>query len=355
MGQSIRKPTETASACIERCGIAAALLLLAGACGSPFAPGPAAFGSELDLPRVGTLGLAPSAPEAIVVNVTRQGHLAVDGEGPLSLDGLREALVRCTDHPSWREPDGSSHHVLLVNVDASVPWMVVQWILVLAAEPRVGIYRLFFGARPRAGDASGAIGCRLPKDHGFEPLTDMFWKETPTFCVRLFARPDRRRSDPEALYPRMCAALERAGHPRDVVCEIRTPRSFGRWVPTGFVIQTADVAIRAGATELRFSGPGALPTELDDIAWLARKIAEVKASNVTPYIRVGSEVVGAYPRGGGLPTAQGLLPQLYGVNLDDRRLTPHYEFSGELGGPTPFWNLEPEEEMVELDVFLPAR
>lgn len=315
-----------------------ALGLVLGACGVAATPPAPPGGPGIDLPVVGTLGIAPPEPDAIVLYVTADGRILLDGDESLSWGDLQRELASRTADPEWRKADGTSRHVLLLNIDTSVPWIVVQWILTAAAGPDVNVTRIFFGVRGRASEARGAIGCGVPADHGIR-CSQEFIEEPPAFSVAVLARPHAPRSDPEALFPRMDAILRGAGHPPQLVLVLRTPWPYGSRVPAGFVIQILDVAIRAGVTDVLFGGSGApLPPEGSDIEWMTRVVGEVKAENAVPYIKAGEELVGAFPEDSPLPPTRGRLPYLYGVNLDhEPDPEPFPEPSGE-PQPVPFSN-----------------
>ena len=293
---------------------------------------PARLPAGRTLPRVGTLGAVPPAAETIVVDVTGDGRLLVDGEDTLTLVALSEALQRRTAGPNWRELDRSSRKHLLVRADASVPWRIAQWILMMAADPRVGIYKIHFGATSRGGEGDGAIGCELPKDRGIT-ATEMFAEERPVVRTRIFMS-TRPESDPEALF--LVLARLRATSGEGVRFEIATPPPKGRRVPAGFVIRVMDVALRAGFQSLVLEGaPMPEARFLASADFLRSVITEQGEAVNTPTIHVGNAIVGRLPGGDAVPPARGLLPTLYGFagrtgDADEPLSEDHVETDGDL-------------------------
>ncbi len=279
------------------------------------APAEEADGAQISLPRLGTLGQAPTGPEVIEVRVAADGALTVDGKGPLGLAGLDRELTAATADPRWREPDGTCTRVLLVNADERVPWRVAQWVMMAAAAPRVTIHRVFFGARAQTGDEAGAIGWHLPRDRGLGRRT----ATVPLYPIQAIARPDHPGpSDPEAMFPHLASTLEAAGGAEKAQFQIRTPPPFGQGVPTGFVLGIVDVLARAGAASLSFEGaapPLVRGTDAsEDLKALRETVAELRKTAAVPCIRLGkNEPLGTVPEGTEVPAAEGLLPRLHGI------------------------------------------
>ncbi len=275
---------------------------------------------HIELPVVGTLGRAPAGPGTIVVDVDGDGRISVDGEGPLSLIGLRDELQRRTANPRWREPDRSSLKILLVNADASLPWPVAVWVMQVAAGPTIGLYRVFFGARARASGEVGALGWALPKDMSCGSMTPS--PEHVGLSVRLSTH-DGPASEPEDLL----APLRKAAgeHPvRNVKLDLVVLRGKSGPVSTGFVVRVAAVALAAGVRWLFMEGaPPPFPVaDADDVDALLRRVAELKAKTGYPTLRVGKETLGALPSYEPVPVARGRLDHLYGSRVEKTEPKP---------------------------------
>jgi biopolymer transport protein ExbD len=61
-----------------------------------------------------------------------------------TLEGLKTALRAVTRDPHLREPDGSSKVVILIRGDREAKWKYVQWIMQVAADPSIKIYKMHF-------------------------------------------------------------------------------------------------------------------------------------------------------------------------------------------------------------------
>ena len=65
-----------------------------------------------------------------------------------ALEGLKTALRQLAGSMSstnpLREPDGSSKVVVLIRGDRDAKWKYVQWIMQVAADPTIRIYRMHF-------------------------------------------------------------------------------------------------------------------------------------------------------------------------------------------------------------------
>jgi hypothetical protein len=305
--------------------------------------------AEIDLPRVGTLGQAPTGEDTILLTVTGDGAIRVDGEGPLSLLGLRNRLREKTADRRWREADHSSRKQLLVNADASLPWIVSQWVMMVAADPTVQLYKIFFGARPREGDARGAIGWTLPKDRGLQPTAQQV-EDVPRITAKIVMN-DLPPSDPEALLPHLQQLRAALGGGSGIRFEIQTPPPRGGSVPTGFVVRVVDVAARAGFAHILFEGaPMSAGAEMaEDVEALRRFVARLEAREGTPTLRVGGRTVGQRPAGAPAPAGRGLLPTRYGIGLASRAEGSEEELVEEepLDAAPPG---EPLEEEIEEEI-----
>jgi len=299
------------------------------------AAGPAAPPADLALPRVATLGALPPAEETLVVDVTSVGDVFLDGQGPLTLQALGEAFARRTADPAWREPDRSSRWNLLIRADERVPWMLPVWILQVGANPKVGLYKAAFAARPRDGDGIGALGCELPKDRGIQ-ATAQIVEEIARLSAKIFMN-DAPESDPEALYPILRRWREVGGE--GLKFEVKTPPPKGRGVPTGYVVRVLDVALRAGFREVVLEG-AMMPTpeEAASATWLRDIVAALKQQPGTPTIKIGNETVGRLPEGADVGPVEGLLPTAWGFGtkpkegpvIRDQEIEDHVETDNDL-------------------------
>ncbi len=302
----------------------ALLLLVLSACGGgdrvarPLPPG-------LELPVVGTLGRLPTGPAVIHVDVDEDGRIHCGGKGPLSLVGLRDAFVAETAEVAWREYDGSSRKILLLTADARLPWVVPIWILQTASGPRVQLWRIFLAARAREDGRQGAIGLTLPRDRS-GPVPDV---PNPPFSLRARIRLRAGPADgPEVVAAPVAAAF--ASHPKHwVVVEIAAVPPTGPAVPTGFVTEVLDVALRSGARRIGLEGLP-LPTDPerdergpddppafdpDDLDGFLRCVAWWKARFGEPTLTVTGTVDDPPLDPPPLPAARGVLGGLYGAEV----------------------------------------
>lgn len=258
-------------------------------------------GRQLALPRIGTVGIEPPAEQTVLISVTSAGTIHLDPEeGALSLTELRMALGRRAAPGHLRQPDGSSNLAALLDIDASTPWTVVQWLMQTLAHPAIRIHKLYFGARATGDGREGAIASRLPKD-----------RSGP---ARAGPAPERIRvkaflgsgepSEPAALY----AALLQipAERRQSALWEIVAAPPLGGNVPHGAMLQTLDAMIAAGATHIMFEGAAPPPTDrvFGDAEALAQSIRERKTRPGHPYVKLGRQRIAhdapqrEIPRGG---------------------------------------------------------
>jgi len=284
------------------------------------AGGASARRADLDLPRVGTVGVATS-PEGTtaVISVTRDGWIRVPGESkPLSLMELQRWLQRKTANPVLREPDGSSRVDALLDVDSTIPWTITQWIMQTCANPEIRIYRISLGAQTRDGKA-GAIATVLPKDRGLEPTrrtaVDIIKHKVKLFKLERATEP----SDMRALYTQLKARHEATGRSDDTVFEIVAPPPKGGLVPHGYVVQAVDVCLAVGAHNIVFEG-AAYPRGdalLASADWLKRHIDTLRETPGVPVIKLNNDpswIAGAAEGLGAVP-ARGLLAQRWGAGV----------------------------------------
>ncbi len=332
MGTSRRRPPEGDRRCgssrerarfAETLRLNAATSLFLGAlaclvgCGGGQDAGPGAA-AGIELPVVGTLGHAPSGPDTIEVGIDRDGRISLGGLGPLDLVSLQKELAARTPYPGARALDGTSKKRLLIRADAAVPWIVPCWVTMAAADPRVEIYQVFLAARARGDGALGAIGWRLPVDRsGPRPFVRDAAPRILTLRLRMS---DGVESDPAAIL----SELRRVAGDRpvsEITLEVKYPPPRGATVPTEFVAQVLDQALRAGVRRVTFEGspfPGGYPQSPDaspsldpaDANALLTYVRSLAAAGGKPTIRVRTEDLGGASPGDRLPD-RGLLPGLY--------------------------------------------
>ena len=325
-------------------------LLVAVGCGSGEGD-PRSVLAGIDLPEVGTLGRTPGGPGTIAVDVTADGRISIGEQGPLSLLGLRDALQRRTADPAWRELDHTSLKILLVNADASLPWTVSQWILQTAADPSVGISRIFFGARARRSDAVGALGCTLPRDRSCGDYGGI--GDPPHLAVSVVPR-DGTPSEPEDLLAPLRAAVGERPI-AELRLHLKSVRGKNGEIPTGFMVRLVDVALRAGVKNISFEGaPMSLDFEPGDVEGLLDHVAGLRARLGSPVLKVNREVVGALPSFEPVPDSKGRLAHLYGFGIEREEPAPRREaLTVTIAGEVVEEELEEEtsevhpEEMVE--------
>ncbi len=263
----------------------------------------------LTLPRVGTLGEAPTGADVLIVQIERDGSIHVDGDGPLGLNELDLTLRRATDAPGARNEDGTSRRELLVMADGAVPWVVTQWVLMTAAHPVIGIDRIHFAARPQEGNAVGAIACPLPHDRARTGKE----QGIPRLGITLSTAHELPASDVAALFPELTAQTRPLRGAGSVHFEIRTPPPLGPRVATRHVIETLDVLARAGARTVTLSGvPLPVGDSQSTIDRLRRKTAEMRTGDRGCRVRLGETLIGSLSPTTAVPEAQGLVPRAYG-------------------------------------------
>jgi biopolymer transport protein ExbD len=265
---------------------AGALWLLAAAMGLPSAR--ADEPKPPDLPRLGTIGRRPDPSVVIPVAIDRDGRITVDGGRSLGLAELRDELRRRTDKSEWRNDDGTSNRVLLVDADAAVPWRLGQWVVQVAADPRIQISRIFFGARPLEGEGRGAIGWTLPVDRGLS-RSGTFPDPIRHVAIKAFAAADADRSDPQGVAASVRRALADGKDGEPAIFEVKAPPPLGAGVPTGTVMAILDVLHRAGARDVRFEG--AAPPQDASANAIRAWVKETRATKAIPYLVMDGKVV----------------------------------------------------------------
>ncbi|MDF1701512.1 MAG: hypothetical protein P1V36_10185, partial [Planctomycetota bacterium] len=206
-------------------------------------------GFDLQLPRIGTVGVEPPKDQTILISVTQAAYVHVgDDTTKLSMEALRAVLARRAAPDATREEDGSCKLAVLLDIDASTPWAFVQWIMQTCAHPAVKIHKLYFGVRAASDGAEGTVAVRLPKDRSGPILTT---PPPPKIKVKTFFA-EREPSDPRALF----AALRKVplAERQAALWELAAPPPHGGKVPHGYILQLLDAMITAGATNIMFEG-----------------------------------------------------------------------------------------------------
>ena len=177
-------------------------------------------GSKLQLPTLSCVGEEPKADRRLVISVTAQGDIFVEGrKQPQSLDQVHAVLRKRARDPMLLQPDGSSALVPLLDIDASMPWVIGQWLLMLCAAPDVKATTVAFGVMHRGTLRTGALTIELPQDRSVTPV-----KVPPPLQdkakVKLFGK-GTATSDPRLLYE-LLARLPKARN-RQTLLEVVTP------------------------------------------------------------------------------------------------------------------------------------
>ncbi|MDA1195496.1 MAG: hypothetical protein O2894_09975 [Planctomycetota bacterium] len=249
-------------------------------------------GTQLTLPRLSIVGQEPPHGMEVLVSVTSSGHIYIGAdERPSSMAQLAARMRERADaDPALREVDGGSRLALLLDADVTTPWNVVQWIMQTCAHPAVRIYRIYFGARAARDGVEGALATRLPKDRS-GPVGPR--EPGHTFRVKAFHRAGET-SDPLALYAKLRSVpLEVRQRGR---WEIVAPPPYGGAVPYGYILETLDVLLAAGATNVVFEG-AAMPPQDDglftDADALAAHLTALKARPGVPFLKLGADRIEA--------------------------------------------------------------
>jgi len=262
---------------IRRACLGTALLALA-ALGRPCAAGddpgakPAVPSSELV--KAGAVWDPP--PDPLSISLAADGTISLLGH-EVGLDELREALSDATKDPIHREPDGESRIDVVLRVAPSLPWAVVQWVMMECSDARVRMHRLHFAVASEAGDPEGVIPAFLPEDRG--GLSPVAFAPDPSVRAALFA--SEELADRGSVFAALRAALAAT---RRKTVEIETP--FRLLPRAGHVLSVLDLALRAGAQKIDFAGApmplprrspvaatAALPGQPGSLAWLRAWVA----------------------------------------------------------------------------------
>ncbi len=259
----------------------------------------------VNLPQVTHVGGEPAAESRIVIRLTGRGVLTMgDDATPLSLRALHDGLVaECKRRgPKWEEVDGASALHAVLEIDRTVPWKFVQWIMQTCAHPDVKIYKIAFRAVTRTTKKAGAILTELPKDRGGPGLDGITRKRVRR--IKVF-KTERGPTDLRAVW----AALQKTPieQRRETSYEIVAPPPKGGAVSTGFVVQLVDLVLRAGGTRLTFEGAAMPRDTIGDAAWLAAEVTRERPGNV--FVRIEQQSLDPDAPQADLP-ADGVFPQV---------------------------------------------
>jgi len=120
----------------------------------------------IDVPTIGTVGDFPDPAHRIVVNVTRDGRILIDGR-PLSFRELEIELEECARRSSdvIDDVDGArtiSDEAVVLRVDSETSWDATICLIEACAHARV--WRVFFVVRDQDGHAEGAFKLYVSPD-----------------------------------------------------------------------------------------------------------------------------------------------------------------------------------------------
>jgi biopolymer transport protein ExbD len=189
-------------------------------------------GDDVELQRVGSVGMVPPEGARTDITVRADGSIHVRGK-EVDFATLRFMLR------------GASSSVANIHLraDRRLPWQAMQWILMACAENRLS--RVFHSVLPEKGDKPGALALFLPED-GPRPGAGA------ELQVGIGAK---GRGDPAALYAELKAGL--ANTDRATLAATRVTLRAEPACELGWVLQTCDAILRAGIRQIEFGAPGA--------------------------------------------------------------------------------------------------
>ena len=225
---------------------------------------PSETAEGIEVPVIGTVGDFPEPEHRLVVNVTADGRIVVDG-APLPASSLIEDLRRRADAvrgdllAGTNPPKYLSDLRVLLRVDGALPWGVAVRFVEACAESNA--WRLAFVVRSESDGDEGALRFELPLDKCCEDPSDVAWKEVEV-------APGQGGS-PAALF----AALSNS--PASLTGKLGVSLSVDPGLPTRVALELIDAAVRVGAArlELGCAPPGRLQSYAsipDDAARLRR-------------------------------------------------------------------------------------
>lgn len=248
--------------------------------------------APITLPTVTHAGTVPK--DAIRVQVTKEGVITIgDDATPLGAAALRRALAEMAVRPE--APAAGSPSDLLLEVDEELPWSLATWVLQIAADPQVRIWRTWFAVRVPGGER-GALAVFLPRDAGFcggvPPGPALVAKRK----VVVLSRPTGVAPALDVLYS---ALLDRPAAARaETVVELVAPPPSGGRTPAGFMVRVLDVVLRTGAGGVTLQAAAARPGLDDPAAW-TQAAKELREGARVPVLRVdrGAELGTELPEG----------------------------------------------------------
>jgi biopolymer transport protein ExbD len=94
----------------------------------------------------------------MIINLVADGRVQFKGntynfasgdpkEQDKAIKDLKDFLITLTSNPRWREPDGASKVKVMIHGDRAAKWQYSQWIMQVAANPRIKIYQIQFAAK----------------------------------------------------------------------------------------------------------------------------------------------------------------------------------------------------------------
>jgi biopolymer transport protein ExbD len=211
---------------------------------------PSETADGIEVPVIGTVGDFPEPEHRIVVNVTADGRIVVEGK-TYSMTGLFDELKRLGDLdrgellPGTNPPKYLSGAAVVLRADGALPWGSAQRFVEACAES--GIWRISFAVRHEGDGAEGAIGFPLPRDKGCEDPTNVAWKDVDAVTAA-------EGGSPEVLH----AAL--AESPASLTGKLGVRLRIDPHLPTRVALALTDAAIRTGAVRItsqfvRLDGP----------------------------------------------------------------------------------------------------
>ncbi|MCP5065354.1 MAG: terpene cyclase/mutase family protein [bacterium] len=252
--------------------------------GDGLAPLSSLRGTAVRLPRVTLVRPTPSRGR-LVISLTKDGEIRVPNRRqPLGLKGLVSYLADMTRDPSMREVDGTSRLHAILDIDETMPWAPVAWMMMACADPRVRIYKVSFGVRQMGSEAEGVLPATLPKDRGLAPGA-----ATPREYERVQVNLVRAKEGGSTRIAALYEALMKipAEQRENAKFEFKAPPPHGAGMSFSYVAQVLDVMMRAGARDLIFEGaPPPLGPGAHGAAGFTALVKRMQSARVEPAIRL---------------------------------------------------------------------
>lgn len=214
----------------------------------------------IDLPRIGTVGDFPDPAHRVVVNVTADGTIVVEGT-TRTFEELRAELKRRGAMTPGDAIPGTTKRLsdasVVLRVDGSLPWGATQALEQTCADAM--IWRVFFAVSHESEGGEGAVAAFLSKDAGSEGFADPS-NDQRRVCVTAVAG----YGTPDALFAAL-RALPKAGTLKLLIDLDADPS-----ITTRAAVSLSDAAIRAGAASIEFAMPaprreGAAPIHFETL------------------------------------------------------------------------------------------